>query len=280
MKIVVMGDLHFPAIDESVTGLLDARANFYRVFIERFLEVDADMHVSVGDLTNFGLKLELEGVYKLLRKRDRNFFHVLGNHDLYGLTRREVLAITDQPRYHSITTETAVFAFLDTAKEMDFEDWGGWIDEEQLNWFQEVVWTSGTKPLIVFAHHPVYNTTKNSDMDKGSIHPSIDMWKILEQKDGIGIYVNGHTHVDSIVQQKNWTFVQTSACLDQHAFRIIEVEADEINISSIDITDKDVVDNAATIYNNIKHFNHSPDARGMETDRHCRISMPQVKHLL
>ncbi|MFT8321072.1 MAG: metallophosphoesterase family protein [Bacillus sp. (in: firmicutes)] len=276
MKIVIMGDLHYPAIDESVPGLVDARANFYQIFIERFLEIDADLHVSLGDLTNFGLTLELEGVYELLRKRDRNFFHVLGNHDLYGQTRREVLAITKQARYHSITTDAAVFAFLDTAKEMDFEDWGGWIDEEQLNWFEEVVWTSGSKPLVVFAHHPVYNTTKNSETEKGSIHPSIDMWKILEQKTGIGIYVNGHTHVDSIVHQKNWTFVQTSACLDQHAFRVIEMEKEDIHISSIDIEDKELVDNAPIIYNNIKHFSHSPNARGTDSERHCRISLLPV----
>ncbi|MGP7817110.1 metallophosphoesterase family protein [Niallia sp. 01092] len=276
MKIVVMGDLHYPAIDENISGLMDARANFYRVFIERFLEIDADLHVSLGDLTNFGLSLEFEGIYNLLRKKDRNFFHVLGNHDVYGQTKKEVLSITDQPRYHSITTDSAVFAFLDTAREMDFEDWGGWMDEEQLDWFQEVVWTSGTKPLIVFAHHPVYNTTKNSEIDKGSIHPSIDMWNILEQKEGIGVYVNGHTHVNSIVQKENWTFVQTSACLDEHAFRIIDINKDEIHISTIDILDSEVVDNAPTIYNHIKYFTHTPDARGNDSDRQCRISFIPV----
>jgi hypothetical protein len=72
----------------------------------------------------------------------------------------------------------------------DFEDWGGWVDKEQLQWFGGVVKASGTKPMLVFAHHPVHNTTKRSEREKGSIHASIDMWSILEQKEGVGIYFN------------------------------------------------------------------------------------------
>ncbi|WP_227522023.1 metallophosphoesterase family protein [Bacillus solitudinis] len=280
MKLVVMGDLHYSAIDENVQGLFEARATFYGKFIERFLEIDADAHVSLGDLTNYGLSLELEGIYTLLRKKERNFIHVLGNHDLYAQPRQEVLKQTGQCRYHSITTEEAVFAFLDTAKEMDYEDWGGWIDEEQLLWFEEVVRDSGTKPLLVFAHHPVYNTTKRSDREKGSIHPDIDMWKILETKKGIGMYFNGHTHIDSIEKQKNWTFVQMSACLDQHALRVIEISNEEISVSAIDILDEEVMKNAPMIYNNISHYRHQTDIRGEDIDRECCVSLKPVVEVL
>lgn len=276
MKLVLMGDLHYPAIDETINGLFEARANFYDVFIEKFLEMEADLHISLGDLTNFGRKSELQGIFNVLKRKERNFIHVLGNHDLYAQTREDVLKMTGQKRYHSITTDEAVFAFLDTAKEQDFEDWGGWVDEEQLQWFENVVKESGSKPLLVFAHHPVYNTTKRSDIDKGSIHPSVDMWRILEQKDGVGVYFNGHTHVDSVVSQQNWTFVQTSACLDQQAFRHVEITEEEIIIRAIDIENQDLAENAAMIYDNIKHFTHSPNARGTDEERGCRIPLLPV----
>lgn len=276
MKLVLMGDLHYPAIDETIQGLFEARATFYGKFIERFLKIDADAHVSLGDLTNYGLSLELNGVYNILKRTERNFIHVLGNHDLYAQPRKDVLKITGQPRYQSITTDEAVFAFLDTAKEMDYEDWGGWIDEEQLAWFEGVVKESGTKPLLVFAHHPVYATTKRSDMEKGSIHPEIDMWKILDQKEGIGVYFNGHTHIDSIEKQKNWTFVQLSACLDQPALRVVDITKEEIAISAIDVLDEDVITHAPTIYNNIPHYGHQTDVRGEVDDRECRISLLPV----
>jgi Icc protein len=273
MKLVLMGDLHYHQIDEAIPGWLEARNHFYQTFLGRFLELEGDAHISVGDLTNYGHSSELEEVYEIIRKGGRTFYHALGNHDLYAQTRKEVLEISGQARYHAVTSEQAILVFLDTAKEMDFEDWGGWVDEEQLTWFEDVIAASGTTPVLVFAHHPVHNTTTNSDKEKGSIHPHIDMWKILSKKEGIGIYVNGHTHVDSIVQQNNWTFVQLSACLDQHGLRIVEIEQEEIRISAVDLSDLALTENVEMLYNSMKHFRHNPNARGEDSDRECRISL-------
>ncbi|MDF2963636.1 MAG: metallophosphoesterase [Paenibacillus sp.] len=273
MKLVLMGDLHYHEIDETIPGWLEARNDFYQTFLTRFLELEADAHISLGDLTNYGHSSELQEVYGIIRQHERTFYHALGNHDLYAQTRKEVLDITGQARYHAITTERAVLVFIDTAKEMDFEDWGGWVDEEQLQWLEGVVKESGTKPLLIFAHHPVHNTTTNSDKEKGSIHPSIDMWKILSQKEGAGIYFNGHTHIDSIVKQNNWTFAQLSASLDQHGLRIVEIGEEEIRISAVDITDAVLAENVQTLYNSMKHFKHNPNARGKETDRECIVPL-------
>ncbi|UUZ95242.1 metallophosphoesterase [Paenibacillus sp. P25] len=273
MKLALMGDLHYHEVEDAVPGWLEARNDFYRTFLNRFLESEADVHISLGDLTNFGYASELQEVYDIIRKHNRTFYHVLGNHDLYGSTRREVLEISGQPRYHAITTEQAVLLFIDTAKEMDFADWGGWVDEEQLLWMEEMVKASGTRPLLIFAHHPVYNTTTNSTKDKGSIHPSIEMWKILSLKEGVGLYFNGHTHVDSIVRQNNWTFVQLSACLDQHGMRVVEVDQDEIRVSAVDITDPILPKTAETLYLHMKHFKHNPNARGKDEDRECIVSL-------
>ncbi|MGQ7886010.1 metallophosphoesterase family protein [Paenibacillus sp. WC2504] len=273
MKLVVMGDLHYHEINETIPGWLEARNEFYETLLGRFLELEGDAHISLGDLTNYGHSSELRDVYALLRESDRTFYHALGNHDLYAQTRREVLEITGQHRYHAVENEKAVLVFLDTAKEMDFEDWGGSVDEEQLTWFEDVITASGTKPVLVFAHHPIHNTTTNSDKDKGSIHPSIDMWKILSKKEGVGIYFNGHTHIDSIVKQNNWTFVQLSACLDQHGLRIVDVEQDEIRISAIDFTDAALTGNVEMLYNNMKHFRHNASARGTDSERECIVSL-------
>lgn len=273
MKIAMIGDLHYPSIDETIPGLKGARSAFYERFIDRFLEIDADFHVSIGDLTNFGLASELREIYGLINQKDRIFYHALGNHDLYSMTAKEVVGITGQSIYHSIETEKAVIVFLNTAKDMDYEDWGGWIEEEQLSWLEGVVRASGEKPLLVFAHHPVHKTTARSEGEKGSIHPDVDMWRILDQKKGIGIYFNGHTHVDSIVRQKNWTFVQKSACLDEHAFRLIEIGENEITVKAIDVNDSAITESAPVIYNNIKHFSPQAEARGIDENRECRIPL-------
>lgn len=276
MRLVLMGDLHYHEIDETIPGLAEARTAFYHTFLDRFLEMDADYHISLGDLTNYGSTEELREVYKLLNREDRTFIHVLGNHDLYGQTRNQVLEITGQQRYHAIETDSAMLVFLDTAKEMDYSHWGGWIDEEQLAWLEEMVVASGSKPLLVFGHHPVYGTTRGSMKEKGSIDSSIDMWRILNQKKGIGVYFNGHTHMDSIVTQSNWIFVQLSACLDQHVLRVVEITEEEIGISAIDIHDPAVVDHAPILHEHMNYFTHNPDARGNETDRELIVSLLSV----
>jgi len=280
MKIALIGDLHYPQIDNTIPGLPEAREAFFQTFIENFLEMEADFHISLGDLTNYGHTSELMDVYQIIRKSPRNFYHVLGNHDLYAQPRNDVLSLTGQKRYHAIMAEQIVLVFLDTAREMDLADWGGWIDEEQLKWFEEIVKNSGTKPMFVFAHHPVYDTTKNSTNEKGSIHQSIDMWRILEQKKGLGVYFNGHTHVESISKKVNWKFVQLAACLDQHSIRLVELNPEQLQISPIDVTDEIVKENAITVYNNIKHFKHNPHARGEESDRKLVINLQNVNQLI
>lgn len=267
MRLALLGDLHYHEIDASIPGLLEARTTFYHHVLEQFLNLEADMYISLGDLTNYGLTSELQEIYELLRRQDKKFIHVLGNHDLYAQTRTQVLEITGQQRYHALETDDALLVFLDTANEMDLEDWGGWLDFEQLEWLESRVIESKEKPLLVFGHHPVYRTTAGSDKQMGSIHPSIDMWSVLNQNKGIGIYFNGHTHMDSIVQQQDWSFVQLSACLDQPGFRLVEIGEESIRISAVDIADPNVLGKAPMLHKHMKHFTPTPGARGNDEDR-------------
>lgn len=273
MRLIVMGDLHFHDTDAANPSWTAARDKFYRTVVGKFLDEEGDYHISLGDLTNYGTATELAGIYDFLNKRSRTFYHALGNHDLYAQKRADVLGFTGQARYHAMETELATLVFLDTAKEQDFLDWGGWVDEEQLQWFEGVVRASGTKPMLVFAHHPVHRTTKRSEREKGSIHASIDMRRILTQKQGVGLYFNGHTHIDSIHREGNWTFVQLSSVLDQHAFRVVDVEADAIRVTAVDVREGDALDTAATLYAHMPHFTHNPEARGEADDRECVVPL-------
>lgn len=275
MKIAVIGDLHYPALVEEYEFIEKARKAFYTDFLERFFSIPADLYVSVGDLTNFGLKEELEEIYALIDQHQKPFLHVLGNHDVYGLTRDEVLNITRQQRYHSITTEAAVLAFTDTAKEQDFEDWGGTLDPQQIEWLEDTIEQSGDLPLIVFAHHPVHETTTNSEKEKLSIHPDIPVWELLRKKEGAGLYVNGHNHSNSIAARDQWNFLQLAAVLDEQAVRTIEISESHISIDSIDLYDPEMRKHAQVIGNAINHFKLNPQPLG--TDRDTKSLIPLSK---
>lgn len=182
MKLVIMGDLHYHDVDPGIPGLLVARNLFYGNLLGRFLQTEGDLHISLGDLTNAGSATELREVSEMLRRKNRSFVHVLGNHDLYTRSKREVLEITGQQQYHMKDTGQCILVFLDTAREMDLVSGGGWLDEEQLGWLEAIVLASGTKPMIIFAHHPVHNTTIGSDRIKGSLHPDVPIWDVLKLK--------------------------------------------------------------------------------------------------
>ena len=134
--------------------------------MEHFFSIPADLYVSIGNLTNFGTEDELKEIYALIDRYHKPFVHVLGNHDLYAMSRAEVLEITGQRRFRTLQSRTAVLAFLDTAYEQNYADWGGTLDLVQQQWLETVIEESADLPLIIFGHHPVYGTTKNSSKEK------------------------------------------------------------------------------------------------------------------
>lgn len=262
MKMAVIGDLHYPTLKDGCAYIEEDRQAFYETFLERFFSVPADLYVSIGDLTNFGRIDELEEVYAMIRKHNKPFKHVLGNHDLYAMPREAVLSISGQERFHMLSTDEAILGFLDTAREQNYEDWGGTMSEVQQYWLEAVIEESKDLPLILFAHHPVYATTQNSKKEKRCIHPEVPVWQILSKKQGIGLYVNGHNHSNSLAVRGQWTFLQLAAVLDEQAVRIIEVSDSFISIDSVIIDDAKLRIHAQEIGNAIKHFKLKQDTVG------------------
>ena len=278
MKIAVIGDLHYPTVKEQYAFTQNDRQSFYESFLEQFFSIPADLYVSIGDLTNFGAVDELEDIYAMVRQYQKPFVHVLGNHDVYAMKKEDVLKVTQQKRFHLISTDHAVLAFLDTAQEQNYEDCGGTLDLEQQGWLENVIEKSENLPLLVFGHHPVYATTKNSEKEKRCIPPDIPMWELLSKKQGAGLYVNGHNHYNSIVAREQWTFLQIAAVLDEQAVRIIEVSDSLISIDYVPFADPQLNEKAKTIGKAIDHFELKPHPLGTEADVKYTIplSMPSL----
>ena len=279
MKIAVIGDLHYPALKESYSFIEKDRQLFYEIFFEKFFSIPADLYVSIGDLTNFGTQDELTDVYSIIEKHGKPFKHVLGNHDVYGMTRKEVLAITGQQSFHQVSTESIELAFLDTAQEQNYANWGGTLDQAQQIWLSEVIKETEDRPLIVFGHHPIYGTTKNSTKDKRCIHPDIPIWEILSTKQGVGLYVNGHNHFNSIAGRENWTFLQLAAVLDEQAIRLIEVSESLLSIDYISFDELQLHKHAQVIGDAIDHFRLNPCPLGTAADVKYTIPLTKITSL-
>ncbi|RDW16475.1 hypothetical protein CWR48_16460 [Oceanobacillus arenosus] len=71
MRIAVIGDLHYPALHEDYRFIENNRDGFYSTFIQKLFSTPADLYISIGDLTNFGLPEEYEEIYKLINAQDK-----------------------------------------------------------------------------------------------------------------------------------------------------------------------------------------------------------------
>ena len=167
--------------------------------------------MSIGDLTNCGTEQELTEIYEKINGYHKSLILTIGNHDLYSMSREMVSQLINQKVNHSIDLDEVKLIFWETAREMDKENFGGTVTEEQLIWLQRELEESGDKAVILFGHHPIYDTTFRSNYNKLSIDPEMDVYSVLKNKKGSAIYVCGHNHYDSVVQKDNWTFVQIGA---------------------------------------------------------------------
>ncbi|WP_282939031.1 metallophosphoesterase [Paenibacillus sp. RC67] len=271
MRFIIMGDFHYSLMGDSAAELLQARDSFYEEMLEHFIRMDAEFHISIGDLTHEGLPEEFDYVFNRIGNSECNFIQVLGNHDAYTLPKAEIMGLTRQQRYHTIDSDEAMLIFLDTTKEMNRIDWGGELDVEQLEWLKVQLDKSGHKPVFIFAHHPVYGTTAHSTLEKMSIDPTIDMLEVLKRKQGPGFYFCGHNHMNSIVQKENWHFIQTAACLDVPAFRRVELTDRGVQIDLVDVNNTELAEHITIFNTGIPGFTPVSEACGEEADQRLQV---------
>ena len=270
LKLIVMGDFHFPIMRDEDQELKKIRDAFFGSLLQQMLEAEADVHISLGDLTNEGCEEELKYIASEVRRLSCSttpFIHVLGNHDTYSLPKKDILAITGQPRYHSMETPEALLLFLDTTKEMDFNNWGGEIDTEQMSWLEEQLANQLGKPVLVFAHHPVYNTTSRSSLDMLCVHPEHGLQAVLDKRKGPAYYFCGHNHQQSIIRISDWHYIQTAAVLDIPGYRVIEVSDGRLTVETVLIQDEETLRLARFIGNRMLYFRLFPEAAGTSADQ-------------
>ncbi|WP_179151862.1 metallophosphoesterase family protein [Oceanobacillus senegalensis] len=267
MKIAFIGDLHYPSMISKDEEVKEARDEFYTKFLQSFFEIKADYYVSIGDLTNFGREDELREVYEIISKYDKPFIHSFGNHDLYGIPREEVINISNMEQNISIENDHVHIISLETARDHNHEDHSGYLSKEQLDWLEHEILRSEDKLIVIFAHHPVYDTTTHSNYPYLSIVPDVPILDILRKKKGTGIYVNGHNHRDSIETMDNWTFVQAGAVLDDQSVRVLDISENDVFIQSIDVGNPELSGLAQIIGSNINHFQLNPQGIGTTPNR-------------
>ena len=281
MRIAVLGDFHYSRLADADEEARHARDRATQKILDAFFNENADLYVSVGDLTHMGHPDEYRNIYARIQTYGKPFVHALGNHDAYSLTKKEIISLTGQKRYHLIETSSARLLVLDTAREMNLPDWSGTIDEEQRRWLSDMLYTDDPRPAIIFAHHPIHHTTARSTFDKLSIAPEEKIDELILNAPTMGVYVCGHNHIHSIAERKQWCFVQIAAAWDVPSYRLLTVHEQSITIELKTIDDPELDELIHRFHHLMDGFTPIPRiiAQGEEDTEHHTFDFAKVRSI-
>ena len=211
--------LSFGIVTDSHYADIPPSGRFYRESLAKMTECvnlmndkKVDFLVMLGDLIDSGGKHEkgagddatlkhLDAIEGVFQKYDGPRYHVLGNHDLEGLSKQqfqkhvENTGIDKSATYYSYDLKGIHFVVLDACfnQKMEPYDHGNfgwrqtWIPSDQLEWLKKDL-ASTSKPVIVFVHQLLSGKgnvdVKNSD----------EVREILEENGNVLAAFHGHHH--------------------------------------------------------------------------------------
>ncbi|QQE78992.1 metallophosphoesterase [Alicyclobacillus sp. SO9] len=280
LRIALIGDLHYPGMLNESADNLSVRDTFYTELLHNFFMEDADLHVSVGDVTHKGNSEEWKGIERIVQKYPgRTFRFVLGNHDVLDQSKHVTLEALELPRYFVEETRDARLIYLDTTRDMSPDNWGGFVDEEQLKWLQTLP-RQVDKPTLVFAHHPIHNTTAKSELPMMNVENSQGVVHELDKIAAQIIYMNGHNHIQSIAKHPSlsqWDFVQTASVVSSPCFRVLEVTPTSVAVTTKHLATPTFQKRAAAVREIVSDYWHDETAPGGKGDQSIIIDRKQFK---
>lgn len=276
MRIRMMTDLHY-----SLHADRPVKDSFYRAYLKRFFEDGpaADLYVSLGDLTQNGTESEYRSVYGIIDSLGRraSFVHIPGNHDLLeadaAQTERWGRTPPIDQGFGSIESELADLVFLNSCQAMKPADWGGRLDAVQIELLETKLRVAGGKPLLVFAHHPLPNTTALSDINMMRIEEAAPLTRVMSEAAGPCFWFNGHNHIQSIVRKEQWTYVQTASAICLPCWREILLSDEAVAVSTTELNDPALNELAERSLDCFGGFHRVPpaEAAGTAHDRSVEI---------
>lgn len=188
LKFIVVGDPHIKAIKNNDTG-----AERLKHIVNLTNNMDIDLVVFMGDITNKGTRKQYDLIKDILKDMNKPYYVIIGNHDIMTSDNIFEEYYGDSQRIENIKGYQLLFIGT-----------GGYRDESgnltKLYWSFDFNKANKTIPTIIFSHTPikcplsVYITCKWNEeklIYGKSMKPELDKFTNL-----LGIY-SGHIHRDS-----------------------------------------------------------------------------------
>ena len=213
-----LSDIHISSLGDHHDMLSGRSAGFLEKVIVRLNQIDdLDFVLITGDLFDTADDWEFEQIQKIISTLQKSTYIVPGNHDRRaaghsnGLTRHDFARYFNpqfeerptipiaQAGYWSIEINPLVQLIgLDSIRDAD---WGGIIDEAQLEWLKNKLDACANKLVIVGVHHPLHRLAPIDDdpawsnfvCDNGQ-----EVLALLNSYPQVKMVLHGHHHMAKV----------------------------------------------------------------------------------
>ncbi|NLJ71219.1 MAG: metallophosphoesterase [Clostridiaceae bacterium] len=243
MKIRFISDLHYTDPRLFTKAKAKAHDSYIKSILDQLFSKSADLYLSLGDLTHTGADSEIKITYAWIAEHPEaatKFHHIFGNHDLLVYDRSEWPDTYYKGNYFQSFAGFHII-YLETARVKNAANYGGYISSEIISWLAEKIEQTGEEPLLVFAHHPVKNTSRLSWSTMMHVDEDCNLQMVLAKKKGPAFYISAHNHCDSILHSGQWTYLQSACELEYPAIKNIEIDAEHLSYYFEDLETSDLV---------------------------------------
>ena len=221
IRFGMLTDLHFAHRNPLNTRYYEDSKTKAQIAIEEFKKHDLDFVIELGDLKDMGPtpnKEETIGFLKeieaCIQTYDGPIYHVLGNHDMDNISKKDFLDNISNPgeangkSYYSFKKKGVKFIVLDANYNADQGDYDSgnfnWevalIPDHEIKWLAEEL-KEGDEPIIIFCHQLLDN---KSDIYKGVFVKNADEVNqlLIASKRVLAVF-QGHHHLGNYAIQNN-----------------------------------------------------------------------------
>lgn len=198
VKFGLITDLHQDIMHDALDRM--------KVFVQHMKKFSPDAIIQIGDFAHPGEKNK--EVIDLFKNAHREVLHVIGNHDTdAGFTKEQCISYWGMSARYYVKEVNGISVVVldgnDKGSPTYTEGYPSYINEEQKLWLEERL-KEIKKPIIIFSHQPLAGPA--------SVDNAEEIQDILSKySDKILLAINGHTHIDAILDVKNVSYVHINS---------------------------------------------------------------------
>ncbi len=251
-RFVILADVHLGLQGPQPDGLIYGDvSSILPPAVARVQQLDPQHVILLGDLVNRGYDAEFSQARHALEPIWDRCVAVVGNHELQ---RASIVDFERNMRTRAVRS-LSINGFAATILNSGIEnlpdtEWHGQIDAPQLEFLDETLLRLDRKPHLMFVHHPIAGTVRDSEKPMHGLVNSVAVAQRLEPHTGHMVIFSAHTHSQSFVRRGRFSYVGAPALgFWPHAWVVLDVEPWQMRFWTIRL---------------IENPSDSPDARALE----------------